>query len=78
MVDGKKYPFVHVSFLDHCMLSGDLEWEPIPCELVGYLVQETKGYWVIATWISGGVLNNEDTEMFVVVKHPGATLRKLK
>lgn len=72
-----KYPIVHVRFLDHSMTTGE-DIRVIPCEVIGYLVKEDSNSIAIASWVCDGIIDSQDTELFVIVKHKGLKIRKLK
>lgn len=73
----KKFPIVHIKFLDHCLTDGT-ETQPISCEVMGYLTHEDKGCYVVASWVCDSQVNSENNEVFVIVKHPGVKKRVLR
>jgi hypothetical protein len=73
----KNYPLVVVSFLDHTMCTGD-NMEPAKCEVVGWLVKQDKKCLYLITWSCDNIINSQDTEAFVIVKHPGLKVRNVR
>ena len=65
----KKRP-VKVKFLDHSLYSGD-EAKIIECEVYGLLFYEDDVCIKVASWICNDILNDADSEVFSLVKHPG-------
>ena len=74
---GKKYPIVLIKFLDHVQCSGE-DPRPAECEAVGFLVKEDKDSYQLLTWHADYVINDSNAELFVIVKHPGIKVRRLK
>lgn len=68
---------VVVNFLDHCFTDGQ-NMKPIECEVVGYLIKEDKQAYYVASWICDEKINDDNTDIYVIVKHPGIRIKKVK
>jgi hypothetical protein len=76
-VRGKKVPIVKVDFLDHVMSPGD-ESGLIQCTAIGYLVKQDKQSITICSWLSGTDLLDHDSEVYVLLKHKGMKITRLR
>lgn len=72
----KKQPVV-IRFLDHSLYTGD-EARPIECEVYGLLYHEDSKAYYVASWICDDVINDANSEVFTIVKHPGVVVRTLR
>lgn len=65
----KKRPVV-LRFWDHCNFSGESieAFRPLECEVVGYLVGETKLAYHVVVWVSEDDVLSENTDGYVVLK----------
>lgn len=72
----KKSNIVEVSFFDHCMSSG-VGSDPLPCKVYGVLIQETKDFVKIASWLVADAVD-ENTEVFTIIKQKGTKIKILR
>lgn len=73
----KGCPIVHISFRDHAAASGN-NLAACEIDLFGVLVKEDKEHYYVASWVCDKDVASSDTDCYVVVKHKGIKIRRLK
>jgi hypothetical protein len=73
----KKAPIVHVTFWDHAMNTGD-EIAPVECHAFGVLYKEDDRAYYVSSWIAHNDPNDSNSESYVIIKHPGVKIKRLK
>ncbi len=71
----KKFPLVHVRFLDHSMSEGHQQ-TLVECEVFGLLIHEDNLQVVIASWVADGMVLGPNSEIFSLVKHKGMKIKR--
>lgn len=75
---------VSISFLDHATITrvGDLladeDMGPAECRVFGVLIEDNKSHYVVGTWVSAGNELDDDSDLAIIVKHPGMKVSVLK
>ena len=67
---------VVIEFRDHSTLNAQA-MVPMQCEVIGWLVREDKVAYCLATWVSDGLLEDPNTEGFVILKSAITKMRRL-
>lgn len=73
----KKFPLVHVVFLDHCMGAANMI-APIQCEAFGILRNEDKHAYYVMSWICDKDLYDSDTEGYCILKKDVIEMKKIR
>lgn len=77
MSEGKKYPIFHMTFHDHVQTSGD-NMNVLLCEAIGFLVHEDDLAYYLASWVCDSIINNQNTEVFGILKSTVVDKKRLK
>ena len=56
-----------LEFLDHCSTDGT-DLSPLKCVSIGFLISEDETSYYLATWSSEAGVNDQNTDVFVILK----------
>lgn len=61
----ENYKIIYLEFLDHVKNHN----KPLPCQVSGFLIEETETYFHVASWICDkDPSDDENTERFIILK----------